>query len=304
MKIRSLLASVALALATLAISAPLLCAQDAASDLKSLVDQIQAKLRAGSRSAAELAPELAAFDALADKYKGRKDEDAAQIALMRAALYWQVLDDVEKAKTLFTQLKSDFPGTKAAANVDRALEAMEQSAKAKAAKSGVVGKPAPELHFNWSSSGELKKLSDLKGKVVVLDFWATWCGPCLSSFPQVRELVEHYKGTDVVVVGVTSIQGRVANLEPRPIDTQGDPAREMKLMSTFMKAKDMTWTVVFSEEPVFNPDYGISGIPHMTIIAPDGTVRHNGLHPAEPHAEKTARIDAILKEFKLALPKQ
>jgi hypothetical protein len=73
-------------------------------------------------------------------------------------------------------------------------------------------------------------------------------------------------------------------------------------MNDFMKAKDMTWTVAFSEEEVFNPDYGIMGIPYMAIVAPDGTVRHTGLHPAMPLAEKTVKIDALLKEFGLKVP--
>ena len=117
-----------------------------------------------------------------------------------------------------------------------------------------------------------------------------------------RELVAHYKDAPVVVIGVTSVQGSVVNLEPQPIDTKGDPEKEKSLMPPFIKAKNMTWTVAFSDEEVFNPDYGVTGIPHMTIIAPDGTVRHNGMHPATPHAEKAEKIDAILKEFGLKVP--
>jgi hypothetical protein len=68
-------------------------------------------------------------------------------------------------------------------------------------------------------------------------------------------------------------------------------------MPEFMKAKGMTWTVAFTDERVFNPHYGVTGIPHMAIVAPDGTVRYNGLHPGMPQAEKVAIIDGLLKEF-------
>lgn len=302
MKIRSLVAGLVLALLFLAPARAQDTAATPATELKALVAQIQAKLKEGKRTAADLAPELAAFDALVAKYRDQKTEEVAEIGRMRATLYLQVLNEPAKGKDLLQQLKADFPGTKVALGVDRTLDSLERSAKAKETEAALVGKPAPELHFSWATRDDLKTLSGLKGKVVVLDFWATWCGPCISSFPQVRELVAHYQGAEVVVIGVTSIQGYVANLEPGRIDTKGDPKKEMGLMPAFIKAKNMTWAVAFSDEQVFNPDYGITGIPHMTIIAPDGTVRHNDLHPAMPHAQKTEKIDAILKEFRLALP--
>jgi len=101
---------------------------------------------------------------------------------------------------------------------------------------------------------------------------------------------------------VTSLQGYVMGLSPPRIDTRNDPRKEMALMADFIKAKDITWSIAFSQEPVFNPEYGVSGIPHMAIIAPDGTVRHTGLHPAMPHAQKVEMIDALLKEFGRKLP--
>ena len=65
----------------------------------------------------------------------------------------------------------------------------------------------------------------------------------------------------------------------------------------------MTWPVVFSEQPVFNQAYGVTGIPHIAIIAPDGTVRHNGLHPTmTPTARKHEMINALLEEFGLDHP--
>ena len=279
------------------------------------------KLKAGSRTAEALTPELAQFDALLAKYAGQKTEAVATVAMMKAMLYVQVFREEAKGKELLVGVKNDFAGTQTATAAAQILERMspeaQEKAKAlaearaaerkaeddgrKAKAAALVGQPAPELHFNWSSKEGLKTLSDLKGQVVVLDFWATWCGPCIGSFPQVREHVAHFKGAPVTFLGVTSIQGYVANMGPR-IDTSGDPVREMALMSEFMKAKEITWDVVFSEEKVFNPDYGIASIPYVAIIAPDGTVRHAGLHPGNPASDITGKVEAILKEFNLPIP--
>ena len=277
-------------------------ASPAAKELEALVGKVSAKIRTSERTAAALAPELAEFEALRAKYKSDKSGDAAQIALMHAMLYAQVLNDEATARKMLAALKTDYPGTKQAAAVDRILENLDQAAGAKAKVSAIVGKPAPALNFHWSSRAGLKTLADLKGQVVVLDFWATWCGPCISSFPAVREHVAHFQGSPVTFLGVTSLQGFVANLEAKRIDTKGDPAREVSLMPAFMKAKQMTWDVVFSEEKVFNPDYGIQGIPFIAILAPDGTVRHAGLNPHDPSADIVAKVTAILQEFKLPVP--
>lgn len=177
------------------------------------------------------------------------------------------------------------------------------------AKGQLVGHKAPALTLEWASTGEgLKSLDDLKGKVVVLDFWATWCGPCVASFPRVRELKARYEGYPVEILGVTSIQGSHYKrsldkaVKPERIDTKGDPAKEMALMKDFMKDMDMTWDVAFSKENVFNPEYGIHGIPHVVILDPNGVVRHRGLHPAVDPEKKHQMIDAILKEFHLPAP--
>ena len=69
------------------------------------------------------------------------------------------------------------------------------------------GKPAPALAVgNWINSNP-RTLGDLKGKIVVLDFWATWCGPCLASIPHSNELQKKYADKGVVIIAVCAPKG-------------------------------------------------------------------------------------------------
>lgn len=298
LRIVSLLVGLLFCAGTAVAAEPPAPAADPTVEFNALVEKIQAKLQQGQGTEAALAPELKEFDALIAKHRTLKTEEVARMLLAEISLYLQVLRQPEKATARLRQLRDEFPATESGKIAAQLVGDLERRAAAK----NLVGQAAPELNFTWASRAGLKTLGALKGKVVVLDFWATWCGPCVASFPAMRELAARYRDYAVEILGVTSIQGRVMGLDSGPVDTQGDPAKEMSLMTDYIKAREVTWPIVFSAEPVFNPDYGVEGIPHMVLIAPDGTVRHTNLDPRDPLGDKSAKIDALLKEFRLKSP--
>lgn len=177
------------------------------------------------------------------------------------------------------------------------------------AKGTLVGNAAPDIKFDWvSEGGTAKSFADFKGKVVMVDFWATWCGPCKAVFPKIAQLQDRYKGHDVVILGLTSVQGyhimgrKMATPAESRVDCKNDPAKEMGLMPEFMKDMGVNWTIAFGDKSCFNPDFGVQGIPHVAIIDAKGVVRYNGLYPNA--AEEAAKIDELLKEAGLKAPEK
>jgi Redoxin len=69
-----------------------------------------------------------------------------------------------------------------------------------------AGVKAPEIAGEHTFNGKALNLSGLKGKVVLVDFWAVWCGPCIRAFPALAALQEEFKSQDFVVLGATSYQ--------------------------------------------------------------------------------------------------
>jgi thiol-disulfide isomerase/thioredoxin len=165
-----------------------------------------------------------------------------------------------------------------------------------------IGKVPRGLTFQWSTDPKIKKLSDLKGRVVVLDFWATWCGFCLKSAPNIAALRKEFSNYKVAVLGITSLQGYIQNLGPRQINTAGKPQLEYAYTKRVMQKHGMTWPTVFTKEPVENPEFGIGALPYTMILDPEGKVRFVNLHPARDEAKIRQYVIDLLKEFKLDHP--
>jgi len=236
-------------------------AGDPKDELKELVTKVQAKLKDDKKTEAELAPELKEFDTLLAEHKAEKTDDVAQILLMKAMLYAEVLDDTDKATDLIKELKKDFPDTKPGQGADGMLDSFAaHAAAAKIQKSLVEGAPFPAFS-EQDLNGKPLAVANYKGKVVMIDFWATWCGPCRGELPNVLKTYEahHDKGFEIIGVSLDS---------------------DKQKLTDFIGEQKMTWPQFFDGGGWTNKlavKYGIQSIPATFLIDGDGKIIGKGL---------------------------
>ena len=223
--------------------------KDPQAQLGELVDQIREKLQQGQRTEAALAAEIKRFDELLAEHAGEKTDEVAQILFMKATLYTEVFDSAERGIELLEKLKRDFPETQPAKTAEQMIGSLQKQAQL------AVGKKFPDFEEK-DLEGKPLSIGSHKGKVVLVDFWATWCGPCVAELPHVLEAYKKHHANGFEIVGISL-----------------DSDREK--LTSLIKEKGMTWAQYFDGkgwETKLAQVYGVNSIPATYLLDGEGTI--------------------------------
>jgi thiol-disulfide isomerase/thioredoxin len=131
----------------------------------------------------------------------------------------------------------------------------------------ILGAEAPDIAIKEWINGEATALRDLRGRVVLLEFWATWCKPCQEMFPKLKRLDEEYRAQGLEIIALT--RHYLASRE-----TASSLADELELMRRHVRQHDLTFRVGVAEDERTQELYGATGLPTLALVDRAGVVQY------------------------------
>lgn len=231
-----------------------------AKDLQAVSMKVQTKMKDARTeqkklTEADLTEEIKTLDDLIAKSKSSAPDDAAQAMQLKATLYGSVLGDQEKAGKLKEQLKTEFANTKLVEAMKKGEE--RQAAAKKIQDSLSVGSTFPDFDKK-DLNGKPLSIANFKGKVVLIDFWATWCPPCRAEVPNVVAVYNKYHSKGFEIIGIS-------------LDREADKGK----LESYTKENKMPWQQFFDGkywQNELSTKYGVNSIPATYLLDGQGKI--------------------------------
>ncbi len=234
------------------------------------------------------------------KFKG-DDANRSNFYIAKSLMADEYLDDdtfdlpenefnkaVSSLKDGFTKLKADYPDLDETffqdeeKNLDNMIKSYTDYYQSKLAmrKEFPAGTPSPTFENYENFKGGTTSLSDLKGKYVYIDVWATWCGPCKREIPSLKKLEEAYHGKNIEFVSISVDDAK----------RSGTTEKAHESWKKMVSEKELTGIQLFSDKAWksdFVQAYKIQGIPRFILIDPNGNI----VNPDAPRPSSSALVE-------------